>query len=418
MSVAVILLVLAWSVFLKPAPRGWTLFFADVHYQYQTLRAFSHIQYGGAEPGEILSVLTAVCEGDNESWFREWAEISERVEEMGLQARDSVSRGRALLRAHNYYRTAEFFLNPDDPRRLETFRKNVKAFHAGLDALGVDRETMDIPYESGHLNAIYYPAPTDRESKPLIVACGGYDSTMEELFFVIGAGALERGYSVLTYEGPGQGAALREQGMKFTHEWETPTSAVLDYFLERHEQPEKIILYGLSLGGYLAPRAASRDERVDGLILNNHLYDMRATALQLIPSPVVSLYENDHPRLVNALMKMKMRLDTGLRWGIKNTEWAMGSAEPVEALERFAKYSLENVAEDVTSDVLILAAEKDHMIPLSQAYQLERALVNARSVEVRVFPDGEGAQAHCEFGAITQSHLAIFDWIDETFRPL
>jgi dienelactone hydrolase len=115
------------------------------------------------------------------------------------------------------------------------------------------------------------------------------------------------------------------------------------------------------------------------------------------------------------MVKVKMRFDTGVRWGIKNTEWAMGTKEPVEALDRFGDYSLERIAREVRGDVLILAAEKDHMIPLSQARQLEAALVNARSVVVRVFPDGEGAQAHCEFGAITQSHLAIFDWIAEKF---
>jgi pimeloyl-ACP methyl ester carboxylesterase len=61
---------------------------------------------------------------------------------------------------------------------------------------------------------------------------------------------------------------------------------------------EKIILYGRSLGGYLAPRAASRDPRIDGLILDNHLYDRaepvqgdkRASTLAVSPfsSPIKS----------------------------------------------------------------------------------------------------------------------------------
>ena len=96
-------------------------------------------------------------------------------------------------------------------------------------------------------------------------------------------------------------------------------------------------------------------------------------------------------------------------------QWAMGTEAPVDALDAFSKYSLRGIVEDVKCDVLILAAERDHMVPLKQASDLEKELVNARTVTVHVFADGEGAQEHCEFGAITQSHETIFDWIEKTF---
>ena len=85
----------------------------------------------------------------------------------------------------------------------------------------------------------------------MIVLVGGYDSILEEMYPVIGKAALDRGYSVLIYEGPGQGEPLRKYGMKFTHEWEKPTSAVLDEFLRTHDKPAKIVLLGMSMGGYL-----------------------------------------------------------------------------------------------------------------------------------------------------------------------
>jgi hypothetical protein len=49
-----------------------------------------------------------------------------------------------------------------------------------------------------HLTAIYYPGPAGADAKALNAFCGGYDSTLEALYF-----ALARGYSVLTQEGPG-----------------------------------------------------------------------------------------------------------------------------------------------------------------------------------------------------------------------
>jgi hypothetical protein len=41
--------------------------------------------------------------------------------------------------------------------------------------------------------------------KPTLIAHGGFDSTLEELYASAAAPALERGYNCLTFEGPGQG---------------------------------------------------------------------------------------------------------------------------------------------------------------------------------------------------------------------
>ena len=65
----------------------------------------------------------------------------------------------------------------------------------------------------------------------------------------------------LCCDGPGQGSALRDQGLTFIHQWEKPTAAVIDAFLAGHSRPSKIVIVGMSMGGYLAPRAAAFDER-------------------------------------------------------------------------------------------------------------------------------------------------------------
>lgn len=89
----------------------------------------------------------------------------------------SLERGRALLRAHSYYRTAEFFLAPHDPKRPAIWKKNVDAFYRGLDVLGVKYERIVVPYGKCHLNAVYYPGPAGAGHRPLIVAINGYDGT-------------------------------------------------------------------------------------------------------------------------------------------------------------------------------------------------------------------------------------------------
>jgi pimeloyl-ACP methyl ester carboxylesterase len=200
------------------------------------------------------------------------------VQALAARTQDATSKGGTYMRASTYQRLAEFLLSPDDRRRQESLDKAVRWFVQGLDALRVHYESFSAPYANGRLRALYLPGPAGSETKPLIVAIGGYDSILEEKYCVIGKAALDRGYSVLLYEGPGQGEPLREYGMKFTPEWGEPTAAVLDEFLRTHERPSKIVLLGMSMGGYLAPRAAAFDARIDGVVAYDVCFDLHEAA--------------------------------------------------------------------------------------------------------------------------------------------
>src|SRR5262249_33867455 len=140
-----------------------------------------------------------------------------------------------------------------------------------------------VPYEGSSLRALYVPGPTGAEKKPLIILVGGFDSSLEELYMVIGRAAGDRGYPVLCYEGPGQGQALRD-GLTFTYEWERPTRAVLDEFERTHQEPAKIVIMGMSMGGYFAPRAAAFDERFDGVIAFDACFDVAETTRPVMGS--------------------------------------------------------------------------------------------------------------------------------------
>ncbi|WP_233559865.1 alpha/beta hydrolase family protein [Oleomonas cavernae] len=250
---AVLALVVAAAWGWQWLDHGNQRYFRDQTYHHLTMRALGEIPYGGADTGEVLETIKHIRAGDAESWYAAWGTTADRVAALGEASRDRVSRGRALLRASNYYRTAEFLLLPGDARRAAAWQRQTASFYAGLDTLGVAYEQIAVPYGGHSLRALYFPGGEGRADKPLIVVCGGFDSTLEELYFTVAAGALERGYSVLLYEGPGQGAALRDEGLTFVVEWERPTGAVLDTFLAGHPRPPHIVLVGMSMGGYLAP---------------------------------------------------------------------------------------------------------------------------------------------------------------------
>lgn len=395
--------------------RGQSRFFADQTYHFQTLRALSDIPAGGADTAEVLETIRHIKSGDVESWYTAWNATGDHVRKLAKRTTDPLSRGRALLRAHNYYRTAEFLLAPDDPKRPISWKKNIDAFYEGLDTLGVSYERITVPYEEHHLNAVYYPGPEGASQKPLIVFVGGYDSTLEELYFALAAAALERGYSVLTYEGPGQGSIIREQGIPFTHEWEKPTSAVIDEFLSAHATPPHMVLVGMSLGGYLAPRAAAFDERIDGVVAFDVYYDGAAIARRFVPSMAFWLQDHGLGFIVNGIISTKASTSPGFAWAMHNGMWVMGTTSPLDTVKAFAPYKLDKVAQRIKGDVLILAGEDDHFVPVEQVAAFEKSLTHARSVTSIIYDRASGGAEHCQLGAATLWHATFFDWMEEKF---
>ena len=92
----------------------------------------------------------------------------------------------------------------------------------------------------------------------------GLDSTKEELRSTEEL-FLERGIATFSVDGPGQGEA--EYDLAIRGDWEVPGGAIIDYLItEPSLDPSRIGVWGVSLGGYYAPRVASGDERVQACI--------------------------------------------------------------------------------------------------------------------------------------------------------
>ena len=379
------------------SPRG--LFFANPTFHFETLRNAGYIVSNCADLGEILETVKVISEGDAQSWYAAWEGTADRVLALADRTRDSLSKGGAYMRASTYQRLAEFLIPPDDPKRPGSFEKISSYFLKGLDALEVRYERITVPYGAGNLRAMYFPAPQETETKPLIMFGGGFDSILEEYYPNFAEAALKRSYSVLTYEGPGQGEALRKYSLTYTAEWEKPVAATLDALFRTHAKPSRIVLIGMSMGGYFAPRAAAFEERIDGVVAYDTMYDFGA-----VLGPVLAAAKN--PLAMNNI---------SIAWAYRNAMWTMGTKDADETIRASAAYTLAPVADRIRQDVLILAGTEDHFVPIHQTAEFEKALVNARSVTTRIFDRQSGGAGHCQPGALTLYHAAVFDWLLEKF---
>ena len=102
-------------------------------------------------------------------------------------------------------------------------------------------------------------------NNPVLIMAPGLDSTKEEIH-AYEEPFLARGMAVLAIDGPGQGEA--EYEIPICGDYERAATAVvrLDRGAQATSTRSSIAIWGVSLGGYYAPRAAAYEKRIKACI--------------------------------------------------------------------------------------------------------------------------------------------------------
>ena len=268
------------------------VFADDPQFWFETLRTMGHAAYGGADIGEVLTTAQNIVAGDYDSWHDQWLATADRIAaeaETQLAAGHRTSARDGLLRASNYYRAAEFFLhgNPADPRIDHAYRRATQCFQAAAALFTPAIEVVEIPYEDTVLHGYFYRAAGsegDGTPRPTMVLHNGFDGGAEEMHYSGAAAGSERGYHVLTFDGPGHPAARHLDGLVFRPDWENVVTPVLDWVMARPEVDQsRVGLLGLSMGGLLAPRAAAFEHRLAACVADDGVYELGSTVLSHFP---------------------------------------------------------------------------------------------------------------------------------------
>ena len=369
-------------------PFGWHHWPDHFFLSYQFRRALGETQEGGGAVSECFQAASRM-KPDLESWHREWLVVAERNDQRGdLEEKQGHIRTamNCWLRAADYYRSAEFWLAADDPRRLKTFDKCERASHKWLKYL--PGEVVEIPYEKGISLPGYLVKPRNISKCPVLISFGGLDSFKDELWFMTGRGAVQRGIAVLMVDGPGQGGTLRRHRIPTRYDYEVPVGKCIDFLCRRTDvDATRIAVSGSSLGGYYSARAGSKEHRLAACISHGAIWDVQ-----------------------------KRFADRGEDHALAgHMKWVMGAKSMAEAIEKAAPFKLEGVLQEMQCPYLVLHGGHDVLGVENSKTVYEYAKQHGVKVTLRLTTAEETGAEHCQHDNPTLGQELMADWLADVF---
>lgn len=318
---------------------------------------------------------------NTKSWFKTWYDLGimrEKKEDFQI--------------ASAYFGLAQFYLSTDDQNKSSVVHKYLDNFYHAHTK--INYESYRVPYQNTFLPAI--KVLINPNAKKTLLIINGFDSFMEELLIAIN---FFKGtdYNIILFDGPGQGRALIDNGVKFTPYFEKAVSAVIDYF-----NLQEVDAMGVSWGGYFVVRAAAFEKRIKNIICFDFFYDGLNTFLRDfnhgVQAEIRQLLNKEAADQLNQLVSPLVYENANLSFlftkGYENT----GTDNPYTLLKEIEKHTIKNIGHFVNQNVLLLAGEDDQYVPFSDLPLEQKELSNANTLETIVFTKETGGEQHCQAG--------------------
>ena len=330
--------------------------------------------------GVAVSDFERITRGleDWSDWCAAWSAVA--AEHRALAERAEAegrlrSAGQHYAQAAVYYHFAKFLFVQDLGQMRAAHADAVRCLDAALPHLDPPGRRVEIPFDGGRLVGVLRLPSAGRGPHPLVVMIPGLDSTKEE-FRTTETLFLERGVGTFSVDGPGQGEA--EYDLPVRADWEKPGAAILDAVTRLDAvDPERIALWGVSLGGYYAPRVAASDRRVRACVALAGPYDFGACWDGL-------------PALTREAFRVRSHLATA-------------DQARAYALE----FSLEGRAASIRCPLLVVAGKRDRLFPWQDAERLVAEASTTAPATLLLLEEGN----HGCMNVAAQHRYQTADWV-------
>ena len=309
--------------------------------------------------GVLLADFEEVTAGIGrwEDWCRSWCARGNVHEDLGREALKQgykLSAGEHLVRASMYYHFAKFVFVHDQKQMREAHMRSVECYKDALPLMRPAGERVAIPFEGKTMAGVLRKPDKSSGRVPILIMAPGLDSTKEELH-AYEEPFLARGIAILAIDGPGQGEA--EYDIPICGDYERAARATCDWIGKRADlDASKIAMWGVSLGGYYAPRATAYEKRIKACIALSGPFEWKEIWDAL-------------PGLTREAFRVRSHCAT-----------------EAEALKHAATLSMKDAAAKIACPIFIVTGRQDRLVPASHAERLARAV--SGPVELMIVEDG------------------------------
>ncbi len=309
--------------------------------------------------GVLLADFEEVTAGIErwEDWCAAWCERGKVHEALGREALAEgckLTAGEHLVRAAMYYHFAKFVFVHDQKQMREAHMQAVGCYRDALPLMRPPGERVAIPFEGKTLYGVLRKPDKSSGRVPVLVMAPGLDSTKEELH-AYEEPFLARGIAILAIDGPGQGEA--EYEIPIGGDYERAARAACDWIEKRSDlEAARIAMWGVSLGGYYAPRAAAYERRIRACIALSGPFEWKEIWDGL-------------PVLTREAFRVRSHCAT-----------------ESDARRHAATLSMKEAAPKIACPIFIVTGRQDRLVPASHAEQLARSV--SGPVELMIVEDG------------------------------
>ena len=309
--------------------------------------------------GVLLADFEEVTAGIErwDDWCAAWCgrgEVHEALGRDALKQGYKLSAGEHLVRASMYYHFGKFLFVHDLKQMRDAHLRSVGCYQDALPHMRPSGERVAIPFEGKTLYGILRRPASGAGRSPVLIMAPGLDSTKEELH-VYAEPFLARGIAILAIDGPGQGEA--EYEIPICGDYERAAKAACDWIESRPGlDASRIAMWGVSLGGYYAPRASAYEKRIKACVGISGPFEWKEIWTAL-------------PVLTREAFRVRSHCKT-----------------EAEALANAATLSMKDAAPRITCPLFIVTGRQDRLVPASHAERLAKSV--SGPVELLVVEDG------------------------------
>lgn len=398
---------------------------------FDSLAFLGTVAGGGADLAEMLVTLRRIAravapasvsiEDVRYTWQEAWSALATTLAaeaQSHMDEGDVSGAASAWLRSATYMQLALRF--SDHRTEILLYSQSVAWFNQALKLAVpamVACAPVDIPFEDTRLFAYWCPAAAPNATST-VVAVTGYDASNLNSYFEVGVPAVHRGLNVLLLEGPGQGMTVRQHKLYFRPNWGTVVDAAVSWLAQNATglslDMSRIVLWGRSMGGYLAPQGfATASVRPAALVADGGIENFFQTTYCSLHADLRDLLYTDAATFDRYLLK-GMDASLSLRSLLLFGFLGFNTSSPSNLFFQWQNYDMgPHMASLAAYPVLVNAPAWDTLVGnSSRIFWAQLAPTHPQSVLLALDPL-RGTGLHCDVGSTASTINRILAWVTE-----